>query len=97
MTLLHARERRDKHGLRPVERKWEKREVVEGVKEEKKKVIFFCQVQVQFHLCGGRRALAFLGGMDTHVKEGQLYVQHQKFGKVRPRNRKEKKKLCFYW
>lgn len=20
--------------------------------------------------------------MDTHVKEGQLYVQHQKFGKV---------------
>lgn len=37
MTLLHARERRDKHGLRPVERKWEKREVVEGVKEEKKR------------------------------------------------------------
>lgn len=26
------------------------------------------------------------GGMDTHVKEGQLYVQHQKFGKVSPRN-----------
>lgn len=24
-------------------------------------------------------------GMDTHVKEGQLYVQHQKFGKVSPR------------
>ena len=22
--------------------------------------------------------------MDTHVKEGQLYVQHQKFGKVSP-------------
>lgn len=37
MTLLPARERRDKHGLRAVERKWEKREVVEGVKEEKKK------------------------------------------------------------
>lgn len=89
MTLLPARERRDKHGLTAAERKWEKREVVEGWKK-KKKVIFFCQVQVQFHLCGGRRALAFLGGMDTHVKEGQLYVQHQKFGKVRPRNRKEK-------
>lgn len=25
-----------------------------------------------------------LVGMDTHVKEGQLYVQHQKFGKVSP-------------
>lgn len=24
----------------------------------------------------------FFGGMDVHVKEGQLYVQHQKFGKV---------------
>lgn len=36
MTLLPARERRDKHGLRAVERKWEKREVVEGGKEEKK-------------------------------------------------------------
>lgn len=22
--------------------------------------------------------------MDTHIKEGQLYVQHQKFGKVSP-------------
>lgn len=29
-------------------------------------------------------ALECLGGMDTHVKEGQLYVQHQKFGKVSP-------------
>lgn len=26
-----------------------------------------------------------LVGMDTHVKEGQLYVQHQKFGKVSTR------------
>lgn len=25
--------------------------------------------------------------MDTHIKEGQLYVQHQKFGKV--------SRLCF--
>ena len=25
------------------------------------------------------------GGMDTHIKEGQLYVQHQKFGKVSAR------------
>lgn len=29
------------------------------------------------------------GGMDVHVKEGQLYVQHQKFGKVSSRQKKE--------
>lgn len=34
------------------------------------------------------------GGMDVHVKEGQLYVQHQKFGKVSSRQKKESKVMA---
>lgn len=44
---------------------------------------FSCQLRVESRLCGGRRGPGPHRGMDTHVKEGQLYVQHQKFGKVR--------------
>lgn len=44
----------------------------------------FSSKKVAFLLWRGVGFIVFLGGMDTHVKEGQLYVQHQKFGKVSP-------------
>lgn len=53
-------------------------------KETSKKWFSSSQVQLKSRLFRGRVALESLGGMDTHVKEGQLYVQHQKFGKVSP-------------
>lgn len=51
---------------------------------------FFCLFICLFWLLSSSRQIwatrreesAEAGGMDTHVKEGQLYVQHQKFGKV---------------
>lgn len=50
------------------------------------------QVQVEVRLRGGKVVPGALEGMDAHVKEGQLYVQHQKFGKV-----SSGKKLFFGW
>lgn len=49
--------------------------------------------QTSPRLSGRRVSLDWLlgVGMDVHVKEGQLYVQHQKFGKVSSKKRKKKK------
>lgn len=75
-------------------KKWE---VVRGTGTTATFSLFFCQIlkrtssfwkkSVPGPVVRGRRGGGGGGGgegMDVHVKEGQLYVQHQKFGKVSP-------------
>ncbi|KAK0139415.1 Docking protein 1 [Merluccius polli] len=69
-------------------RKLQKGEVVQQERKNKpKQVRGVGEVQVALNLASGGSA-GFRGGsgMDAHVKDGQLYVQHQKFGKKWKKN-----------
>lgn len=91
MTPWTARERSDKRvfNARGAEAR-ERGKLLGDIgknKTPKKKWFFLRQVQIKSPSFDREGGPGVFGGMDTHIKEGQLYVQHQKFGKVSPRNK----------